>query len=222
MVFRSIGACGALLLGLSVLGGCGGDDDGGSANGGTGGGGSGGSGAAGRAGGGAGSGSLPSSVPSSTRISDLSTAQIQALCVALDTQLTAALTEQVAARVTCTLAALIPSLTFDDNGDAVVDRAICEQEVTACLSSTMGGGVSESMCMPEELQSAAQGCTHTAGELFSCLSSSVELLVGSVDLLSCERLSDPQAAAMAFDMLGDLSDPACEALAEDCPELLES
>ena len=236
-----LGCC--LLAGAYSLSACGDDDGGddsgssgdagpsghaGSGNAGSGNAGSGhaGSGSAGRGGSGnagsgnAGSGNAGSGTGSGddTLIADLSASDVEELCGQLDAELSDTVSEDDAARLSCTLLALFTSL---GNGQSAVDRAECEQAVTDCLNSGLGEGMTTMTCDTDTLQSAAEGCTTTVAEYSACLHASVEQLGMALDAFTCETLSDEETAQAALAMGDQSSLPECAAIEEECPALLE-
>jgi hypothetical protein len=192
----------------------------GSGRAGTGGGGRSGSGA--QAGGGAGSGDAGSgSTGNGMLLADLSASDVEELCGELDAELSASVSEDDFSRLSCTLLALFTSAGGGQNG---VDQAECEQAVADCLSSGLGEVESTMTCDPNALPSAAQGCTTTVEEYSACMHAGVEQIGAALDAFTCETLSDPETAQMAFGMgLGDPSSiPECAGIDEECPGLLDS
>lgn len=164
---------------------------------------------------------LPGSLEPDTMLSDLSADEAGELCAALDAELSQAVTEEEAQRLSCTLLAVISSLQPSSDQEASVDGEACEQSVSECLSADLGGET-ETTCDPDRVLTAAADCSTTVGEYAACLYANAEQLSAALDTFTCEALSDPDnAEALGSDPTDPSSLPECEVIEAECPALLD-
>jgi hypothetical protein len=158
-------------------------------------------------------------------LSELTEDEVVALCENLNEQLSEIVTEEALANFGCAFFALITAGEPDSNGQITVDPVACEQAVDECMSAGGGGEVMETAnCQPDNLTTAADGCSTTVDEFTACLDASVSQLESALGAFSCESLSDPEVAAelLGSGMQDPTSLPECATIAEECPALFDS
>lgn len=219
-------ACFQLLCGCPGGGG-GGDGDSGSggtagANAGGASGASGMSGTSGGSSGASGSAGNPSTgLPSGKALSSLTATEAQSTCETLQASFDESFADEDLARYSCTLLAVVFSLTQGADGMLTVDQAACEQMVTTCVADAAanpGTTTEESTCTPAALMTAFAGCTATAGELESCFGASLVTFNDQLSMLSC----DAPVSVMGPGMMMVAQPAECVAFEMECPGVLDT
>lgn len=162
---------------------------------------------------------IPPSLSRGDLVSELTPAEVSALCSTLDAELSAAVSEDDAQRLSCTLLALFVSLGSDGAGGTVVDRAACQAAFDDCVSSDSGSTVTTSSCDGAGLASAAAGCPTTVGDFADCTHASAQQLARAVDTFNCAAFSSPALVDEA--LAGPMDVAACTSIESECPALLE-
>jgi len=160
---------------------------------------------------------IPPSLSRNDRIADLMPAEASELCEALDAELSAAVTDDDAQRLSCTLLALFSSLRSDGAGGTLVDRLQCDEAFADCLSSS-GSTTATSDCDAASLASAAAGCPTTVGDFADCARGSAQQLARAVDTFNCAAFSNPAVIDAA--LAGPMDIPECTSVQTECPALL--
>jgi hypothetical protein len=166
---------------------------------------------------------LPAGLSGDTPLDELTPADLRAVCDVLGARLAEAISEDDAARLACTLLALIVSTPPGAEGTGMIDTALCQQSVEECLASGLDEGTSTSACDAEGLGAAASACPVTFAEFEQCISAQIGLLGQLLDSLTCEALSDEAAAAAmaTVDPTAPGAVPECARVVDECPGLLD-
>jgi len=196
---------GGLVLVAAMIG-CGSSGSGSATGGTNGSGGSKGTGGTNGTGGGSGNGTFSTSVPSTTKLNNLSSGQATQLCSDFTSYATSTLTPDF-----CRESGLLGALLGGGTTDAQL-QAACTAAYNNCLASD--GGATTTMCDPTMLasNSGSSTCTATVGDLTSCLNDSTAPLRA---LPTCSTLTAASLAALSMDG-GSSTTPASCAPVNGC------
>ena len=175
-------------------------------------------------------GGVTTGLPPEQTLAELDTEDSRAACEAVAEGLDGVLSADERKRIECTAQAPPMSITASGTAQPQVDVAECRDLVRRCVGGeSIGGGADAPSfdldfsrdvdCDADEMRTQFANCGATVAEYENCLNAALAEMDRFFAMIDCDALADLEAGESPADGLDIASLPACEMLADECPQI---
>jgi hypothetical protein len=175
-------------------------------------------------------GGVTTGLPPDQALAELDAEDSRAACEAVADGLDGVLSADERKRIECTAQALPMSITASGTAQPQVDVAECRDLVRRCVGGeSIGGGADAPSfdldfsrdvdCDADEMRTQFANCSATVAEYENCLNAALAQMDRFFAMIDCDALADLEAGESPADGLDIASLPACEMLADECPQI---